>query len=128
MGRSRPTTPEGAGAVVDAPNKLSGAKDPSTKRLLTVDVRCEEERELARACHQPGKEVLEDGGEAVRAIAHEDGPPAAVTQGQVHVARVAFTLVVLRHEGKAVPLLGGDLLCPELEQARCRPALSELRR
>ena len=94
-----------------------GANEPGDEALVAVDVRREQHRELARVGEQSREEVLEDLREAVFAIAREDRLVVLVTQREVDVAGVALALVVLRHEGEAHALLGGDLLRAELEQA-----------
>ena len=77
--------------------------------LVGVDVRGEEQRQLAQAGELAGEEAIEGlrvGGEHVLA--------ALVDHRAVDVTRVALGLVELRHEGDRHLLLGGDLLGPVL--------------
>ena len=106
--------PEGARAVVRTPRDRGRCKRLGLVALVRVDVRREQQREVALAGELAREEVLHLRRETVRAVAREDRRTAGVAQAEVDVARVALALVELRHERERHLFLRGDLLRPRL--------------
>jgi hypothetical protein len=100
--------PEGAGAVVPAPAQRRRSEGALDVALVGVDVRREQERELAHVAQLPGDERPADVGQPVAVGEHHRAVRAA--EAAVHVAGVALARVELGHEGQGHALLGGDLL------------------
>src|SRR4051794_17444223 len=109
--KARPVTdhPQRARAVVQTPLDGGRRKRPGLKPLVGVDVRREEVGQLAQAMKLPGEEVLENGRDATGLVAGEDRCAVGLAKRQVDVARVALTLVVLRHESEGRALQCRDL-------------------
>ena len=89
-----------------------GANEPGCEPLVGVDVRRVEQGEARAWCAStPAMNVVVER-RARRPSPRPRTPasPSSAAQRQVDVAGVALALVVLRHEGQRLALLGGDLL------------------
>src|SRR5262249_13262703 len=83
---------------------------PGLVPLVGVDVRGEEEGQLAQPGQLPGHELVEYRRRALHAVAGEHRIAVTRAQRQVDVARVALALVELRHARQRRAGPGGDLL------------------
>src|SRR5205807_1401841 len=93
---------ERARAVVDAPRHRGRGEAPRYEALVRVDVGGEPRGQVAEARELTGEEVLHQRRAAVWTAAREHGRVGTgIAQADVHVARVALTLVELRHEREA---------------------------
>ena len=109
---------EGARPVVEAPAQRRRRERALDVALVAVDVRRERAGHTrARTRASPARKCSKTLENPCVAVAGEHRGAVAVAQREVDVARVALSLVELRHEGEAAALLGGDLLRAELEQA-----------
>ena len=96
---------ERARAVVAAPGHRGRGERAGLVALVGVDVRGQEERQLAQGGELAGQEALEQ-----RVVVGEHRRVVLRAQREVDVARVALALVVLGHEGDRHALQGRDLL------------------
>ena len=113
--------PEAGRPVVAAPDDVDRRPGGDREALVGVDVRGEEDRQLAGELHHPAHEPAHRRrhpvGRLRLRVVHERGRPVGVPDAHVEVARRAGPGVVrLGHEREAPAVEVGDLLGPVLEE------------
>ncbi len=102
--------PEGTRPVVPAPLQCGRREGPLDVPLVAVDVRGQQQRQLADVGELTRDEGPAGRREPVLAVTGQDHVPVRAPEAAVDVAGVALALVELGHERERVPVLGRDLL------------------